>query len=182
VIEQEIKIPVDSLDEIRHRLVESGAERLHAGLREVNLLFDTADGSLASSDRVLRVRSVGERHVLTFKGTASYRGAIRERREIETEVASPERLIELLEALGYAPCFRYEKDRESWRLADVRIDLDHTPMGDFVELEGPSADLPETARALGLDPTRAVPGSYVSLWLEYRGAHPELGPDMVFDR
>jgi adenylate cyclase class 2 len=182
VIERELKIPVDRLDETRHRLVEVGADQLDPRLREINLLFDTEEGDLAATGRVLRVRSVGERSVLTFKGPASFRGAIKERREIETDISSAERMVELLESLGYVQWIRYEKDRESWGLATVRVDLDHTPMGDFVELEGPSADLAEAAQTLGLDPSLAVAGSYVSLWRAHCERHPELGRDMVFER
>jgi len=61
--------------------------------------------------------------------------------------------------------------------------LDHTPMGDFVEVEGPSHTLETTARAIGLDPSTAVRGSYLSLWREYRERriHEDLPRDMVFE-
>jgi adenylate cyclase class 2 len=76
---------------------------------------------------------------------------------------------------------RYEKQRESWMLGETRVDLDHTPMGDFVELEGPTDSLEATAHRLGLDPERAVAQSYIGLWRDFRRQHPELGRDMVFD-
>jgi hypothetical protein len=62
------------------------------------------------------------------------------------------------------------------------VTLDHTPMGDYVEVEGMPRELYGVARMLGLDPLTAVPGSYVSLWQQYRSARPELGlpADMVF--
>ncbi len=76
---------------------------------------------------------------------------------------------------------RYEKDRETWRLDDVEIVLDHTPMGDFVEVEGPAGVLEMTARSIGLDPSAAVRGSYISLWRAYRERAAENLPvDMVF--
>lgn len=181
MIECELKIPVDGLDSIRRRLGETEATQLTINEPEVNILFDSASGQLASSGQVLRVRRVGGRNVLTFKGPADYDGAVKQRREIELEVSSSEKISELLHALGYAPWMRYEKQRESWMLGEVRVDLDHTPMGDFVELEGPTGSLENTARRLGLDPSRAVPESYISLWRTFRRQHPELGRDMVFD-
>jgi adenylate cyclase class 2 len=181
MIECELKIPVAELESIRRGLVEAGAEQLTGDEREVNILFDTADGDLASSGQVLRVRQSGGRHLLTFKGPASFAGAVKQRREIELEISSSELISELLHALGYAPWMQYEKQRESWLIGDARVELDHTPMGDFVELEGPTESLDETARRLGLDPTRAVAQSYISLWQAYRRNHPELGRDMVFD-
>ncbi len=181
MIECELKIPVDRLDVIRRCLAETGAERLTDNLREDNVLFDTADGRLAASGQVLRVRRVGGRHLLTFKGPASFDGAVKRRREIELEISSSERISELLHALGFTPSMRYQKQRESWRIDDVRVELDHTPMGDFVELEGPTDALEAAADRLGLDPSRAVTQSYISLWRDYRREHPELGRDMVFD-
>ncbi len=181
MIESEIKIPVAELDSIRRRLDQKGAEQLSPRQDEVNILFDTTDGSLGANGRVLRVRRVGERSLLTFKGPASWDGAVKLRREIELEVSSSRAISEMLHALGYAPWMRYEKKRESWTFGGVRIELDHTPMGDFVELEGPVADLEDTARALELDPERAVAQSYISLWQLFREEHPDLGHDMVFE-
>jgi len=180
VIECELKIPVDDLDEIRRRLATTEAEQLNVAEHEVNILFDTASGRLATSGEVLRVRKVGPRHVLTFKGPATYDGAVKQRREIELEISSSERISELLHALGYAPAMRYEKERESWRLGEVRVELDHTPMGNFIELEGPTGSLEAAAQSLRLDPARAVAKSYISLWRDHCRRHPGLGRDMVF--
>jgi adenylate cyclase class 2 len=181
VIESEIKIPVAELDSVRHLLVRIGAEQLNPTQDEVNTLFDSADGAFASSGRALRVRRVGDRSLLTFKGPARWEGAIKHRQEIELEVSSSETIAELLHALGFAPWIRYEKRRESWILDGVRVELDRTPIGDFVELEGPVPKLEDTARTLGLEPERAVAESYVGLWQAHRRRHPELGRDMVFE-
>lgn len=181
MIECELKIPVDDLNDIRRRLAASGAEQLTAVEHEINILFDTAAGRLAASGQVLRVRRAGGRHVLTFKGPAAYDGAVKQRREIELEISSSERISELLHALGFAPGMRYEKKRESWLFGEVRFELDRTPMGDFVELEGPTDALESAANDLGLDPTRAVAQSYISLWRDHCRRRPGLGPDMVFD-
>jgi len=181
MIESELKIPVVGLDSTRDRLAATGAHRLTPAELEVNILFDTASGDLCSTHQVLRVRRIGGRSILTYKGPASWDGAVKQRREIEIEVDSGETAAELLHALGYAAWMRYEKIRESWTLDGVRIDLDHTPMGDFVEVEGAPDALEATAIRLDLEPSEAVTGSYVSLWSERRLRQPNLGRDMVFD-
>jgi len=91
-------------------------------------------------------------------------------------------MVDIFERLGFSVCMRYEKDREEWLLEQCSVVLDHTPMGDFVEVEGPPERLERVARLLGLDAVTAVRGSYVSLWLEYRELHPELDlpANMVF--
>ena len=80
--------------------------------------------------------------------------------------------------------YTHEKLREEWRLGRLLVTLDHTPMGDFVEIEGPEDELAAAAAGLGLDPALAAHGSYLSLWQAYRADHPELDlpVDMVFRR
>ena len=150
--------------------------------REVNLLLDQHDGRLRTADWLLRLRQHGDRNIVTLKGQVSYRGAIKVRPEYETEFSDFSRMLEIFEQLGFSVFSRYEKDREEWRLGEFSVVLDHTPMGDFVEVEGPSDGLEGAVRLLGLDAEAAVRGSYVSLWLEYRELHPELAlpSDMVF--
>jgi adenylate cyclase class 2 len=180
--ESELKIPVRDLGAVRARLRASEATLVHPTQREVNLLFDTHDGRLASSGQILRLRTVADRQLVTFKGPASYRGSIKEREEFEFEVSDGDMTATIFGRLGLRATMRYEKDRETWLIHDVTVTLDHTPMGDFVEIEGMVRELYGAARMLGLDPLTAVPGSYVSLWQQYRSARPELGlpVDMVF--
>jgi adenylate cyclase class 2 len=181
VIESELKIPVAGLEPVRRRLEAAGATCLRRPELEINILFDTEDGVLVGRGQVLRVRQIGGRAMLTFKGPATWNGAVKQRPEHEVEVTSREIMTELLGALGYTPWMRYEKQRESWLLGAVRVELDHTPIGDFVELEGPPGELEASARSLDLDPALAVAESYVGLWQAHREGHPELGRDMVFD-
>jgi adenylate cyclase class 2 len=180
--ESELKIPVQDLGVVRDRLRATDAHLVHPTQREVNLLFDTHDGRLASGGQVLRLRAVGNRHLVTFKGAADYRGTIKERDEVEIEVSDGELAATIFDRLGLRITMLYEKDRETWLVNDVTVTLDHTPMGDYVEIEGVVRELHGVARMLELDPLTAVPGSYVSLWQQYRSARPELGlpADMVF--
>ena len=117
---------------------------------------------------------------LTLKGAARFDGGVKIRDELEVEADDAELLEGILRGLGFEPWMRYEKDREAWRLGEVEVVLDHTPMGGFVELEGEAELLAGAARRLGLDADDAVRGSYVSLWAEERRRRPELPHDMVF--
>ena len=181
-VESELKIPVAELTTIRSRLVDVNANLITENTREVNLLLDSNDHALSARGCVLRLRSSGELRILTFKGPASYDGHIKVRPEHEVHIEDVEKMRRVLESLGFSGVARYEKDRETWRAGDVEIVLDHTPMGDFVEVEGPPELLESVARSLGLDPSHAVRGSYMSLWSEFRAGNPErnLPRDMVF--
>ncbi|HHQ48231.1 MAG TPA: class IV adenylate cyclase [Acidobacteria bacterium] len=183
-VEQELKIPVENLEAVRRRLNLAGGRLVKPSRREINVLFDTADGEIARTDRALRLRLVDGRWLLTYKGPPVYHGTIKEREELETGIDSGEVIQAIFRHLGLSPSVRYEKDREVWRVRDLEVALDHTPMGDFVEIEGPAVGLNGAARELGLEPGHALRGSYVTLWERYRTEHPELDlpHDMVFPR
>ncbi len=182
-IEEEIKIPCESPDAVRAALDRLGARCTARSRREVNVLFDTAAGAIAAAGRALRLRQVDGRWILTLKGPAIWRGPVKIREELETSVGDGDTFSTILDRLGFRPVIRYEKDRETWRLGTAEIVIDHTPMGDFVEIEGPHESLAGLTTNLGLDPARAVRASYVSLWAQYRRQHPELDlpRDMTFD-
>ena len=181
-IEIEIKIPVHDLDRARRALRSVGATLETEMTRETNVILDFAGGDLQRSGSLLRLRHYGNRCVVTFKGPASFEGAIKTRVEHETEVTDPDQILDIFSGLGLAPVARYEKDREEWRGEGVAVVLDRTPMGEFVEIEGPQDQLLNVAAELDLDPGRGVEGSYLELWREHRAAHPEkdLPADMVF--
>ncbi len=95
------------------------------------------------------------------------------REEIEVEVAEPASLAHILEALGMRGWFRYEKFRTTYRLPaaarwakDLLIELDETPIGAFVELEGPSEAIDRAAELLGFGPKDYITKSYLALYLD----------------
>lgn len=180
--ETEIKIPVAELESVRRTLRSAGASCIHDVCREVNTLFDSPDGVLGDAGSVLRVRRYGQRNVVTFKGPATFKGTIKDREEIEVVVDSAEHIAAILERTGFRAITRYEKDRELWAVDGVVVSLDHTPMGDFVEVEGPSEHLPGVLGTIGLDGAAGVTASYPQLWVEYRERNRDrdLPRDMVF--
>jgi len=181
-LETELKIPVPDLNAVREALVRHAATQIHPMDREVNILLDADDGRLRRSGSILRLRTYGEKNIVTFKGPVKYLGRIKQRPEYEISCNDTGRMAELFGQLGFSSVARYEKSREAWLVGEVEVVLDHTPMGDFVEIEGPPETLSTTAALLDLDPARAVRGSYLSLWSEYRRRRNEedLPEDMVF--
>lgn len=180
--ESELKIPVNDFEPVRASLRSEQAVVVRAMAREINLLLDQHGERLRDAGLLLRLRQHGDRNLLTLKGPVSYSGSIKVREEHETEFSDLPRMVEILERIGFSVFMRYEKDREEWTHGEFSVVLDHTPMGNFVEIEGPPERLEQTACLLGLDPATAVRGSYVSLWLEHRERHPEfdLPTNMVF--
>ena len=60
--------------------------------------------------------------------------------------------------------------------------LDETPIGDFLELEGPPRWIARAARALGRSPADYITASYGSLYLQHCQAKGVKPSHMVFGR
>lgn len=146
------------------------------------------------------LESAGRRHLVTLKSPVGpgwdarvppdvldreRRHKIRE--ETELEIADGYALRKLLEGLGFRGWFRYEKYRTTYRLPESQdwaqgllIELDETPIGTFMELEGPPDAIDGAARALGYGPGHYILQNYLSLYLEHCRAKRVRAGDMLF--
>ncbi len=154
---------------------------------EADQLFDLASGALRQSDQILRLRRTsspeeGQRAMVTYKGCAS-REIYKSREEIEFDVSDPDAFTLVLERLGYHPGFRYEKYRTMFKAYGEPglVTIDETPIGVYLELEGPQAWIDSTAARLGFPVERFLTVSYAGLYREHLEQHPEAPPDMTFD-
>jgi adenylate cyclase, class 2 len=188
------------------RPVGEGTGRVH----EWNIIFDTPQGGLAKHGQLLRIRTETpqikgkrkraiscSRTLLTFKrplhsGTPVSGSARPDRRhkvreEFELEVANAAALAKIFEGLGMRGWFRYEKFRTTFRLpassnwaAGLLIELDETPIGLFLELEGPPSAIDRAAQELGFSPRDYVRKSYLALYIEQCRSQHREARDMVF--
>jgi adenylate cyclase class 2 len=173
--ETEVKLRIESAAAAREKLARLGAERLRERHFEDNVLFDDPGGSLRASGTVLRLRQTAHGGVLTFKGPREIEGGIKTREERETAVEVPDEVRAILRNLGYRPVFRYQKYRESWSYRGQEIEVDETPIGAFLEIEGDPAGIAAVAAELGFAPADYVALSYVGLFAAAGGKG-----DMVF--
>ena len=178
MIETEIKIPVQDLGELSKRLRGLGAKRTARGFED-NVVFDDEAGSLAKNGRLLRLRK-SEKITITFKKPVS-RETFKVMEEHEIEVSDFEEALKILEGLGYRRAFRYQKNREVWKLKDLEVMLDETPIGDIIELEGEKSAIEEGARMLGLNLENGNSKNYRELYLDYCSARNIPPADMVFE-
>jgi adenylate cyclase, class 2 len=217
--EVEVKLRVADRKALVRQLVRLKAKPAGPRTHEMNTLYDTPGGALSRRRQLLRIRierpanRAGKgRHqrataptaLLTFKGPPRphvSRGSSEGRRykvreEHEVRVYDGKAMARTLEALGLRPWFRYEKYRSVYHLpglAAVAVDLDETPIGVFIELEGDRAAIDRSAALLGFEPSEYITKSYGALYLEHcrigrpPGAQGEPSPasglpDMLFSR
>jgi adenylate cyclase class 2 len=180
--ETEVKIPVTDLDAIFRTLAANGFRQSVARVFEANTLYDTPDASLRRGGMILRLRQAGSIEVITWKGPGTP-GPHKSRPELETTVGSAETMGQVFRRLGFLPVFRYEKYRTEFTAggkAHGTVTVDETPIGNFLELEGPGDWIDETAAKLGFSARHYVLESYGKLYLadcERRGVQPT---NMVF--
>lgn len=173
--ETEIKLRVADLPALIRRIRGLGAVE-HGRVLEQNTLYDTPDLDFRSRGLLLRLRietpgpsemmrGGARRAVVTSKAPApaARRSRYKEKLEREVEVRSASRWPSTLRALGLRPTFRYEKYRSSFRLRGLHLDLDETPLGVFLELEGVPGTIDRAARALGFAPRQYIRGTYWDL-------------------
>jgi adenylate cyclase class 2 len=194
------------LKKLGARPLGAGIGRVH----EENVIFDTPQGGLAKHGQLLRIRietpeargktkkgHAKHRVVLTFKrpivrpatgdGAEVSHGLHKVREEIEVEVAEAAKLAEIFEGLGMSGWFRYEKYRTTFQLPASKtwargllIELDETPIGTFVELEGPAPAIDRAAEELGYSKRDYVSKNYLVLYMEECRRKGEQPRHMVF--
>ncbi len=167
-LEIEIKLRVENVASVRRRLARVGARRV-ARRHEDDTLYDTSSRALKRRGELLRLRLRGGRRALvTYKGRQAAGQRYKVRQEIEFSVSDPAKLRAALEALGFRPWFRYEKYRTSYRLPrlpGLAVELDETPIGTFLELEGTPGAIDRAAGLLGYQPGEYLVATYHDLFL-----------------
>lgn len=200
--ETEIKLQVADAKAFERKLKRLGAKTVGSGngrVHELNTIFDTPEGGLAKHGQLLRIRieTPGGSHtkgkkpagrvLLTFKaptvrGFSEEAGRFKVREETELEVTDGAALTRIFEGLGMRGWFSYEKYRTTWRLGakhrwakELLIELDETPVGIYVELEGPGDAIDQAAAALGYSRKDYLTKNYLTLYAEdcrRRGVQP----------
>jgi adenylate cyclase class 2 len=179
--EIEVKLRLESAEKGRRWLRQCGFQVSRRRLFESNTVYDTPGNDLRRKGFLLRVRRVGKTSTLTFKGRA-IPARHKTRPEIETLVSDPDMLSQILEKLGYRPVFRYEKYRTEYRRGEDAgvVTLDETPIGNFLELEGPPDWIDAAATMLGYRAGDYILLSYGSLYLQWCRRQGVRSGEMVF--
>jgi adenylate cyclase class 2 len=190
------------------RLVTGGNGRVH----EWNTVFDTPRQDLRKREELLRIRMempdrntsqrpriAAQPALLTFKrpiggrraraGKKSRRERHKIREEIELRVADATALARIFDGLGMQPSIHYEKYRTTFRLPPSKpwakgllIELDETPIGTFVELEGPPKAIDRAASELGFSKKDYILKNYLRLNSEECRRRGLKVGDMVFPK
>jgi adenylate cyclase class 2 len=130
------------------------------------------------------------------------------REEIEVAVSSGEHLQQILGALGLCPSFRYEKIRTTYAISpgagsrrrrhsagvgasatwsppenstrNLKMEVDETPIGTFLELEGSPSSIDRIAWLLGYSHSDYITQTYGALYIAHSRLHGYKPTNMLF--
>ncbi len=169
--ETEVKLEVRDAKGLRRRLTEQGFRIILARHFESNILFDYPDLRLRKMRCLVRLRYMGDQALLTYKGTPLQSRDYKIRPEFESMVDDGHRVHDILLHLGLQEMFSYEKYRTIYAprgkrdaLGGPHLVYDETPVGNYIELEGPQRWIDEVARQLGYSRKDYIKESYAALY------------------
>jgi len=201
--EIEIKLAIEDIAALRGKLRNLRAKAAPR-LFERNELYDTPQSDLRSSGRLLRIRietpapgttnrpprstGANSRGVLTYKAPAegidpAAPRRYKQRQELEINFQPADRLETILRGLGFRAGFRYEKFRTKYtlpKLKGLHLDLDETPIGNYLELEGSPKSIDRAAKLLGFSAQNYITATYWDLYVAHCRGHRLEATNLVF--
>lgn len=142
MLEVEVKFAAPDFESIRKNLREWGAE-FDPPRRDEDRYFNAPDRDFASTDEALRIRSIGQKNVVTYKGPKIDKET-KSRQEIEVAIADgPAAAADfgrILTHLGYKSVATVRKSRQiaRCRRGDVELQVsidDVDGVGQYAEVE-----------------------------------------------
>jgi adenylate cyclase class 2 len=147
------------------------------------LRIRTESPAAATKGKNTSSKNSSARYLLTFKSPPEQLAIVpaapppkrrhKVREELETVLTDADALKKIFEGLGLRGWFQYEKFRTPYKLParhkwakDLLIDYDETPIGTFIELEGPHHAIDQAARLLGFHPRDFITKNYLVLYLD----------------
>jgi len=169
MIEIEVKVKAD-LKAVEKRLLQEGADFVNEE-RQIDSYYNAPDRNFAQTDEALRLRSIGKKNMLIYKGprldTAS-----KSRKEVTVSVTR-KRTEELLSSLGFSKFGQVTKVRRNYRLGDILVSLDEVEnLGTFMEIEALAEEkdlefhekrVLELLEQLGVSQDETIRDSYLEL-------------------
>ena len=179
--EIEIKFRVENPRTLTRKLRQAGFRLETPRTHEMNTLYDLPGEVLRRRRELLRLREFGSTWKLTHKsgGKVTRHSS---RTELETEVSDGRKMAAILLALGYSPSFRYEKFRAEWTDGKGQVVVDHTPIGDFCEIEGKPRWIDATAKKLGVQSEDYITKNYATIFYEWKQSTKSRAEEMTFRR
>lgn len=185
-VEVEAKIELQSCNEVNDvtRKLENMGAKKEAQVYEEDIYFQHPCRDFARTDEALRLRVIGERVELTYKGPKTIFGGSKTRAEYTVLLSDLRQAKLILESLGFKPVASVRKRRIYYSYGEVSISVDRVEgLGCFIEVEYRGEGSIEAATntintvigMLGLTRYKRIYKSYLELILEKEDRNPVKG-------
>lgn len=171
--EIEVKILEIDREKIERTLIALKAEKVFDGDIQT-LFFDFEDSKIIKAKDVLRLRKEADKIELTYK-KVRFTQTAKTAEEYSVEVSSLEAMKKILENLGLSVRESMEKHRVSYKLENVRFDIDryfgsYAYIPEFMEIEAENtSSIHKYAELLGFKKEDCLPWSTTELIQHYSG-------------
>ena len=133
-MEIEVKCYCDDDENVKKLLSEIGAQFINKRF-ESDIYFNHPAKNFGDSDEALRLRTIGERTIITYKGPKVSK-ITKARIEHETEVQDYHSMKNILLSLGFIESGVVKKERYIYSFNGMEISIDYVDgLGIFVEIE-----------------------------------------------
>jgi len=163
MLEIEVKIRINDIKSLAEKIISEGAILDKERCLEENTLYDFSSHALFKKQHALRLRKINKKIFLTFKGSTQKSRKFKIREEYETEVKDEKQMKKILKSLGLVPVFNYKKFRTTYRKKRLKICLDETHVGNFIEFEGQRNDIVKFSKTLGFSKKEFIKLDYIQL-------------------
>lgn len=168
-IEIELKFKVDNKD--IERIKNNTNIVFFEDVYQKTVMFDNYDKIMEYTDGRIRLRQQGSKVSLSYKRPLPSVGNEKKEVELETEIGNFEVMSNILRMMGYAPSSSYEKYTNSLALkdqAEIHVEIQKYPFGNFLEIEGEKKEIEEVAKKLGFAIKDALINPVDTLFTEWR--------------
>ena len=183
--EVEVKIAIDSYDEMEQRILNVGAEKINREV-QIDSYYDHPCRTFQDTDEALRVRSrqpLGKEEAdsrnglveLTYKGP-KIDSTTKTRIESSAMLNDSVEITSILENLSFKLVANVTKKRQFFSLPSITISIDDVEdVGLFMELESvvkikdvdhARENIFTLMEKLGLDPSQSIRESYLELYMK----------------
>ena len=178
--ETEIKLRVDHPTLLKSRLRFLNATLARRRHFEDNLILDFPNGKMRHAGTLLRLRRTTRKSTLTFKGPGRVVSRTKVRLETEADVSDADSMLRILKMMGLRIAFRYQKYRTLYRKGKCLITFDETPIGNYLEIEGPGSAIKTLARRIGFRDADFITATYHDLFVKYKRSNRAAQKHMIF--
>lgn len=172
MLEIEAKARIEDKEDIKQRILDAGGKYVGTEVQS-DVYFAHPSRDFANTDEALRIRTVGNKHILTYKGP-KLDELTKTREEIEINLGDATSMGDVLERLGFTAVSSVVKTRSHYTLGEYLVSIDEIEgLGCFIEIEKHAdsyrpEELVETLEGLGVGTLQMERKSYLELLLEQR--------------